>query len=84
MKWYANLKISVKLIIGFLVVAVIAAIVGVVGVISIANIKQSDTELYQRNALGLQYSGSAAVCFQQIRYDADQYERYRHFQYGSS
>ncbi len=50
--------------------ALIAVIVGVVGVISIMSMKQADLELYEKNALGLQYSGAAAVCFQQLRYDA--------------
>ncbi len=69
MKWFVNLKISAKLIAGFLVVAAIAAIVGVVGVISITNISKSDTELYEHDTLSLQYSGDAAVSMQQLRYD---------------
>ncbi len=36
MGWFKNLKISNKMIIGFLIVAVIAAIVGVVGIINIS------------------------------------------------
>ena len=69
MKWFTNLKISAKLIAGFLVVAVIAAIVGVVGVISITSISKSDTELYEHDTLSLQFSGDAAVSLQQLRYD---------------
>jgi methyl-accepting chemotaxis protein len=51
MIWFKNLKISQKLITGFLVVAIIAAIVGVVGIINLLNIKDADTKLYQDDAL---------------------------------
>jgi methyl-accepting chemotaxis protein len=69
MKWFENYKTKKKLIIGFLVVAVIAAIVGLIGIISILRINQADSMLYEENALGLQYSGEAAVDFQQLRYN---------------
>ena len=69
MKWFVNLKISAKLIAGFLVVALIAAIVGVVGVININSIRNADTELYEHETLSLQYAGDAAVPLQQLRYD---------------
>jgi methyl-accepting chemotaxis protein len=67
--WYKNQKISKKLIIGFLIVALLAAVVGVVGVINILNINNADTALYKENALGLQYSGEAAKSFQRLRYN---------------
>jgi methyl-accepting chemotaxis protein len=35
MKWYNNMKIGVKLIVGFLLVALIAGIVGVMGIMNI-------------------------------------------------
>jgi methyl-accepting chemotaxis protein len=41
-----NIKISVKLLMGFTIVAIIAAIIGITGVININNIKNSDKELY--------------------------------------
>ena len=69
MKWFLNLKISMKLIVGFLVVALIAAIVGVVGIINISSISDGAKSMYKTDALGLQYSGSAAVNFQQLRYN---------------
>lgn len=64
MQWYKNMKMSKKLIVGFLVVALLAATVGVVGVANLLRMKNADTELYERNALALQYSGSVAVNFQ--------------------
>lgn len=51
MQWYYNLKISAKLIIGFLVLAVIAAIVGGVALVNINNMSQEDVELYEENTM---------------------------------
>lgn len=47
MKWYLNLKVGVKLIIGFIIVAIIAGIIGVVGAVNIKTIDDADTELYE-------------------------------------
>jgi methyl-accepting chemotaxis protein len=68
--WYKNKKISKKLIIGFLIVAILAALVGAVGIVNILDITNADTELYEENALGLQYAGEAAKSFQRLRYQA--------------
>lgn len=46
MKWYRNLKISVKLIIGFLVVALLTATVGIVGTVSLESISDNTDDLY--------------------------------------
>lgn len=69
MKWYKNMAISAKLIIGFLVVAIIAVIVGVVGIINLTNVEKSATQLYEQNALGLEYCGNSSNKFQQVRYN---------------
>lgn len=69
MKWFANLNIAKRLIISFLVVAFIAAVVGAVGLISITNINNADTALYEENALGLQYAGTASSYYQRLRYN---------------
>lgn len=47
MKWYSNLKIGVKLIIGFIVVAAIAGTIGIVGSININRVHEADKELYE-------------------------------------
>ncbi|WP_010251103.1 methyl-accepting chemotaxis protein [Acetivibrio cellulolyticus] len=67
MKWFYNLKVSAKLLIGFLTVAVIAAVIGIVGVVNIKNIDNADTQLYEQNVRGLEYAGNADVYFQRIR-----------------
>ncbi len=69
MKWFRDLSITKKLVIGFLIVVLVAAGVGTFGIINMSQIKQSDSSLYNQNTLSLQYSGSAAVNFQQLRYD---------------
>ncbi len=70
MKWYRNLKIGKKLVIGFLIVAILAVAVGTVGIINIENIKNSDASLYEQDTLGLKQAGDAAIIFMQIRYDS--------------
>lgn len=65
-----NMKITKKLTIGFLVVALLAAAVGALGIYSIISIRNADMELYQKDTLGLQYAGEAGVTFQQIRYNS--------------
>ena len=53
MKWFINLKIGVKLITGFILMAVLAGVVGYVG---IANIKKTDTaysELYTEKGISI-------------------------------
>jgi methyl-accepting chemotaxis protein len=69
MKWFMNMKIASKLIASFLFMAFLAAVVGVVGIINVVSIKNADTDLYESNALAIQYSGEADVNFQQLRYN---------------
>lgn len=49
MKWFYNLRIATKLIIGFIIVAFIAGIVGVVGIINVHKINNMDTDLYKNH-----------------------------------
>lgn len=70
MKWFINLKIAAKLIIGFIFVAIIAGIVGVVGIVNLKSIEKADTELFETSTMGLNRAGSAAVYYQRIRFYA--------------
>jgi methyl-accepting chemotaxis protein len=70
MKWYINLKIAAKLIIGFLVVAIIAAVVGIIGLINITRINEADTQLFEHNTLGVYYAGVSNASFERLRYNA--------------
>jgi len=47
MNWFHNLKISVKLILGFSFVAVLAGITGLIGLSSINELERSDTKMYE-------------------------------------
>jgi len=69
-KWFADLRIATKLIIGFLIVAIIAGVVGTIGLINISRIVEADTLLYDDNTLGILYLGNAATYYQRLRYNA--------------
>jgi len=70
MKWYKNLKISAKLILGFIIIALIAGFVGAVGLVNIRNINNADTELFEENTLGVSYASSAGTFLQRLRYNS--------------
>ncbi|WP_373484067.1 methyl-accepting chemotaxis protein [Acetobacterium sp.] len=53
MKWFYNLKIGTKLILGFVVVALIAGGIGVMGVINIQAVDRQDTYLYEKMTVPL-------------------------------
>ncbi len=53
MKWFYNLKIGTKLILGFVVVALIAGGIGLMGVINIQTVDRQDTYLYQKMTVPL-------------------------------
>lgn len=50
MRWYKNLKVGMKLIIGFILVAIIAGVIGVVGILKIGEIKEADENMYNNIA----------------------------------
>lgn len=64
------MKISSKLIIGFLTVAAIGAFLGIFGVFNLNKVAEADNNLYQVNTLGIKYSSSAGTFFQRLRYNA--------------
>ena len=70
MKWYYNMKISAKLLLGFVMVAVIAGIVGVVGIINIKTVGDNDTALYEHMTAPMQQISNIAVDFQLSRINA--------------
>jgi methyl-accepting chemotaxis protein len=66
---YKDLKISSKLIIGFLIVAILAGVIGVIGIININRLGEADTKLYVNNTLGLNDIGNAQGWYQRIRFN---------------
>ena len=67
MKWFFNLKVAVKLITGFILVALVAGIIGVVGITNLNTISDLDTELYEVNTAPLGVIADAAIAFQRQR-----------------
>jgi methyl-accepting chemotaxis protein len=67
MSWYQNLKISVKLLSAFIIVAIIAGIIGIVGVREIKVIDDADTKLYEKITVPLGEIGEISSNFQRMR-----------------
>ena len=67
MNWYYDLKISVKLLLAFLVVAIIAGIIGTVGVVEIKKMDDAGTKLYQKITMPISDLGDMSTDFQRIR-----------------
>ncbi|MFA9465540.1 MAG: methyl-accepting chemotaxis protein [Velocimicrobium sp.] len=67
MKWYSNMKIGTKLIVGFVMVAVIAGIVGVVGIYSLNQMDSKYSKLYNDYGVPLGDIASVAQNYQLVR-----------------
>ncbi len=67
MKWFYNLKISVKMILGFIIVAILAGIVGGVGIINISKINDRDSDMYNRHTVNLSQLITIAESYQMTR-----------------
>ncbi|WP_293009473.1 MULTISPECIES: methyl-accepting chemotaxis protein [unclassified Oscillibacter] len=63
------MKISTKLVAGFLVIALIAGAVGMVGLMNINALAKSGRLLYEKNTMAILYSGDANTSYQRIRYN---------------
>jgi len=67
MKWFMNMKISAKLILSFIIVAVIAAVVGIVGTVNIKTIAANGEAIYTNMTVPLSQTSEMSKVFQQIR-----------------
>ncbi|HEY5557145.1 methyl-accepting chemotaxis protein [Acetobacterium sp.] len=67
MEWINNMKISAKLLSGFIIVAIIAAIVGIVGIVNIKALDDSDTALYENITVPVSQIGQISTAFQTMR-----------------
>lgn len=67
MKWFLNMKIGVKLILGFIVVAVIAGIIGTVGMVNINKMYAADKELYDKITVPLGQLVTITDSYQRMR-----------------
>ncbi len=69
MNWLNNMKTGVKLIGGFLVVAIIVVIVAVIGYLGVQNLSNIMVENYNNHVLAIEYVGAASVDLYRIRGD---------------
>lgn len=67
MKWYYNLKISAKLIIGFIFVTIIAVLVGVIAIVNIQKMNMLDTDMYERHTATMDDMAIILANYQQER-----------------
>lgn len=67
MKWFYNLKIGVKLLTGFIMIALIAGIVGLTGIINLKTINNSYSQMSKDNLQSLQSIENVALAFQHFR-----------------
>ncbi len=67
MKWYLNMKIGTKMILGYLIVALLAAAIGVLGIVNIKTVDAADTFLYEKMTVPLGEMVLIAESFQRMR-----------------
>lgn len=67
MKWFLNMKITAKLILAFVVVAIIAGVVGIVGINNINTIDENGHTIYTNMTVPLAEAADMAKLFQRIR-----------------
>ena len=69
MSWFRDMKVGMKLLLGYALMALIAGGIGVVGLINIANLTKVQRDAYQSNTVPLGILGVAGAHYQQIRID---------------
>jgi len=67
MKWYRDMRIGGKLILGFVIVAIIAGVIGIVGVTNIKKVDDADTYLYEQMTVPLGEMVMITESFQRMR-----------------
>ncbi len=67
MKWFYNLKIGTKLLSSFLLVAAVAGFVGYFGIVKLQSADDSDTMLYEKFTVPLNYMSDISTYFQRVR-----------------
>ena len=67
MNWFSALRLSSKLLLGFITVAIVATVVGGIGVVSIKQIDAQDEKLYAKITVPLADLAGVSVAFQRVR-----------------
>lgn len=73
MKWFKDLRISLKLIFGFITIALIACVISIVGVVSIRSLQEVDNLLFTQNLGGMGYTGDNFGHFNGLRFTLTKY-----------
>ncbi len=66
-KWFNNLKVGIKITLGFMLVAIIAGIIGIIGIFSLKSVGKSYSVAYSDSVAALQYVERISSSFQEIR-----------------
>ncbi len=66
-KWFNNLKVGIKITLGFMLVAIIAGIIGIIGIFSLKSVGKSYSVAYSDSVAALQYMERISSSFQEIR-----------------
>ena len=67
MKWFYNLKIRVKMLSGFIIVALLGGIIGVFGIVNLTSMSRNEQALYSNNILGAVAINNAQQAFMSMR-----------------
>lgn len=73
MKWFMNLKISKKLLLGFISIYVLAAIIGVFGIVQTSELQENDLAMFNKLNAPMVYMTNLTESFYKMRmtlYDA--------------
>jgi methyl-accepting chemotaxis protein len=70
MKWFNNLKISMKLSLGFIAITAIATLIGIIGINELQNVSSNDEILYNDNTVPIVVLGDISNEFLNIRINA--------------
>ena len=68
-----NMKVSMKLIISFLIVIVLTVVVGVVGIVGMLKIDSADTEMYEMQTVPMPAMAKILETMQKMRVNAREY-----------
>ncbi|AFA48339.1 methyl-accepting chemotaxis protein [Acetobacterium woodii] len=67
MKWMYDMKIGMKLLVSFIIIALITGVVGIIGIINIQNIQNSNVILYEKMTLPIAEVGQISTSYQRMR-----------------
>lgn len=67
MTWFYNMKISAKLLLGYILVALIAGVIGVTGIINMRTIADADKAMYEQNTAPMEQIANVSEAYGKVR-----------------